>query len=200
MTPERAAELLAVPADAIPAEIERAFTRAARSAHPDLFVDDDDATRARRAAEFVSLAEARDLLVARARARAAAAATGYRPPDARPTIPPPPGPYLMGAWIGMLVLAAFLSIYAAPHPFTVAEPVARWLIFGTALVAFGRTGLRPLLVVAIVALLATVITTILLTTLGGLLALLAVLVPVLGLVQAGLAMEQRRLRAMTVEN
>lgn len=186
----------------MPAEIERAFTRAARSAHPDLFVEDDAATRAARAAEFARLAEARDLLVTNAKARVAAVSTGYRPPvpNALPTIPPPPGPYLMSAWIGLLVLAAFLSIYGAPLPFTIAEPLVRWAVLGAALVAFGRTGLRPLLVLTIVALLVTVVMTIILTTLGGLLALLAVLVPMLGLVQAGLAMERRRLRAMTVEN
>lgn len=199
MTPERAAQLLAVSLEATPAEIERAFARAARKAHPDLFAHETDAERTARATDFAQFAAARDVLVPRAKLLAAAASTGYRPPDPqRPTIAPPPGRYLMGAWIGLLLLAAFLSIYGAPHPFTVGEPLVRWAVFAAALVAFGRTGRRPLLLLALAALGVTIVMTVLFTSLGGLLALLAVLVPVLGLVQAGLAMERSRLR--TVDN
>lgn len=193
MTPERAAQILQVGVGAPPAEIEKAFARRARQTHPDLFAGESDAERAARAAAFADLTLARDTLVRRAAAiRAAAEAAGGF--VVREVGPPPPGRWLLGAWIGLLVLSAFLSIYGAPHPFTVAEPLARWVVLSAALVGFGLTGRRPLLVLAVVAIIATVVLTVVFTSLGGLLGLLGLLVPVLGLVQAGLALERRRAR------
>ncbi|WP_345480394.1 J domain-containing protein [Amnibacterium soli] len=58
-----AAALLGVPATATPAEVQRAYLRAARTTHPDLLPDSDEAGRRSAAEAFDRLTRARDVLL-----------------------------------------------------------------------------------------------------------------------------------------
>lgn len=198
MTPDRAAEVLGIGVDAAPVAIERAFATRARTTHPDVAGGSSDA--------FREVTAARDVLVAYARLGAAsdAAAAGsapgrYGPGDGGPspiryTIyrARPQGPWLLSAWVGILLVAAFLGIYGAPHPFTVVEALLRWAVLIGAAFAYARTGRGGWLALAVVAIVACLLMTVLFTSLGGLLSLLLLLPGMLGLSTAGIA--QRRLR------
>ena len=193
MTPERAAAVLGVPVDATPADVEHAFQRRARATHPDLApaeADGADASgaAAEPAAGFREATEARRVLL-----------------SARPGIVPPPtlivhdgprlqGPGLLAVWAGLLVVAAFLAIFRAPYPFTLAEPLVRWAVLILAAIAFARTGRRALLAVAVVAEVATVAMTVAVTTLGGLIALLITFPALLGAFTAGIVRQRWRAR------
>lgn len=200
MTPDRAAEVLGVGVEAAPAAIERAFQARARVTHPDVGGGSAEA--------FREASTARDVLVAYARLGEASDAVAgkrgayppgrYGPADGPPPIrftiyrARPQGPWLLAAWVGILVIAAFFGIYGAPHPFTVAEPLLRWAVLIGAAFAYGRTGRGALLTIAVIAVAATVVLTVLFTSFGGLLSLLLLLPGMLGLSTAGIA--QRRFR------
>lgn len=188
MTPERAAEVLGVAVDADPTAVEHAFQRRARATHPDLSSSgapsDAAGSSAADGAAFREAAEARRVLLV-----------------PRPAADPPPrlivrdgprlqGPGLLAVWAGLLVVAAFLSIFAAPYPFTIAEPLIRWAVLIASTMAFAATGRRPFMVLAIVAELATLAMTIAFTTFGGLVALLITLPALLGAFTAGIVRQR----------
>ena len=192
MTPERAAQVLGIATTASPAEISAAFAHQARLSHPD--VDSGDAGR------FRDVVEARTLLLSRAAEADAAAAAAARAAgetgDGRVYVtrhvdgPRIQGPWLIAGWVAILLVAAFLSIFRASYPLTVAEPLLRWALLIAAAVYFAQTARRPAMVVAILMIVATVAMTVLFATLGGLVGLLVMLPAILGLFTAGIARER----------
>jgi hypothetical protein len=204
MTPERAAELLGVSAEASPAEIERAFARRARETHPDRFVEDPDGGRAH-TREFAEIARARDVLATRARRRAAeeaerASAAGAGLSEGAVVVRRPLSVPLLTTWIVLLAVAAFLATYLAPHPLTVAEPLVRWTLLGAALVGFAVTGRRRLLTAIAVLTALTALMTILFAGLGGFLGLLLLIPCAYGLCLMGLARRPRLAQRLPVDN
>lgn len=196
MTPERAADVLGVALDAEPAVIEHAFQRRARATHPDLVSGSErpgeDAEHrgvpGEAGAAFREAAEARRVLLATRTTAAPAPRIVVRD---EPRIQ---GPGLLAAWAGLLVLAAFLAIFRAPYPLTIAEPLIRWAVLVGAAIAFAATGRRALMALAIVAEVASVAMTVAITTFGGLVALLITLPALLGAFTAGLARHRMRRR------
>lgn len=180
MDVEHAAAVLGVAAGATRSEIAAAFARRARRTHPD--VDGGDARA------FQETVEARDTLLR------VTSPAGRQPPPAsaspimRPRIQ---GPRLLAVWAGLLVIAAFLAIYAVDHPVHPVEAVVRWTLLGASAVAFGATGRRAFLVAALVLIAITVALTLVATSLGGLLALLLLVPAMYGLGLAGLARRRR---------
>lgn len=195
MTPERAAAVLGIGLDADRVAIERAYLRRARATHPDVA-----SGRPADGAAFHEVVEARSTLVHRLGERSTVGAQRTSTPasTSRPTVAPqtyapmPQGPVLLATWVGILLLAAFLSIYQVPHPLTIAEPLVRWAVLIGSMFGFARTGRRAFLVIAVVAIAATVVWMVIETTLGSLLGLLCIVPAFLGLANAGLA--SRRLR------
>lgn len=186
MTPERAAELLGVTVDASPTEVERAFHRRARLTHPDVSADEspEDA-----GAAFREAAAARDVLLRPHAPLRRVIDDAYS--DGRP-VPRVQGAGLIAVWAGLIVLAAFLSIFRSDYPLPIAEPLARWGILLIAAVAYAATGYRVFLVIAIVAEVASLVLTIRYASLGGLLGLLITLPALLGAFTGGLARERVR--------
>tara|TARA_R110000868_G_scaffold346385_1_gene607485 strand:- start:53782 stop:54351 length:570 start_codon:yes stop_codon:yes gene_type:complete len=174
MDRERAALLLGVAVDAGRAEVTAAFARRARTAHPD--VDGGDAET------FRLLVEARDRLLA-----AGPAPDGEMPLRVvvRENAPRPHGPLLLGAWVGILLVAAFLSVFRVEHPWAPGEPLLRWGLLIAAGWGFGVTGRRVLLVAMSLLFLASVVTTLILTTWGGLVGLLLAIPALYGLALSG---------------
>ena len=88
-----AAALLDVPEDATPAEVQRAYLRAARRTHPDVHPEADEVARRAAAEALDRLTLARDVLVAPGASPAAEPAPEWRsgpegdagPSPARPT-------------------------------------------------------------------------------------------------------------------
>jgi curved DNA-binding protein CbpA len=116
MSRAQAAELLGLAADAPPVEVQRAFLRAARHAHPDTLPEADDATRAAAAARFDALTRARAVLMEPAPPAPPAAAAGLgdgwapRPGDPDgPLYRPVQGRGLGGSLV-VLALLAFLMV------------------------------------------------------------------------------------------
>ena len=172
MTPDRAAEVLGVAVDASHEDVERAFLRKAREAHPD---------SGGSAAAFREATEARDTLL-----RVVPYVVIDRGGPGRQ------GPLLLAAWVAILLIAAFLSIYGVYHPFGLVEPLVRWAVLIGAALAYGMTGRRGWLVLAIVAIAATALLTILYTSFGGLIALLLVSPAMLGLGLSGISRARSR--------
>lgn len=172
MTPDRAAELLGVPFDATPADIERAFVRRARETHPDAGGS---------ASAFRETIEARDVLLR------LMPATMLRTDG-----PQRQGPLLLAAWVAILLIAAFLSIYGVAHPFGLVEPLVRWAVLIGAALAYGVTGRRVWLVIAVIAIAATVVLTITNVSFGGLIAPLLISPAMLGLSLSGISRARSR--------
>lgn len=141
--------------------------RLAREAHPD---------SGGSAEAFRDAVAARDLLL---RVHVAPVTQGYGPRRQ--------GPLLLAAWVSILLVAAFLSVYGATHPFGDLEPILRWAVLIGAALAYGLTGRRGWLVLAVVAIAATALMTILFTSFGGLIALLLVSPAMLGLSMSGIS-------------
>jgi hypothetical protein len=115
MSRAEAAELLGVAADAPPGEVQRAFLRAARHAHPDTLPEADEVTRAAAGARFDTLTRARAVLLEPlppAPPSAPATADGWAPrpwdPDG-PRYRPVQGRGLGGSLV-ILALLAFLMV------------------------------------------------------------------------------------------
>ena len=190
MDRDAAAGLLGVSANATRAEVMAAFARRARTAHPD--VEGGDAET------FRLLVEARDVLVAPRDAAASAAGvrgstagTAPRRVVVRENAPRPHGPLLVAAWVGILVVAAFLSVFRVEHPWAPWEPLLRWALLIAAGWGFVVTGRRGLLGVMSLLFLACVVTTLVVTTWGGLVGLLLAIPALYGLALSGEA--RRRL-------
>lgn len=198
MTPERAAEVLGVSVDAAPAEVERAFHRRARVTHPDVAegvppAADGDAD-ADAAAAFREVLQARDALLRTPRppdAPATVRVVAEVGRDGRP-IPRVQSVRLMTVWAGLLALAAFLAIFRAAQPLSLAEPLVRWGVLLVSAVAYAATGRRVFLVLATAAEVATLALTVLFASFGGLVGLLITLPALLGAFTGGLARERVR--------
>jgi hypothetical protein len=172
MTPERAAQVLGIDVDAGREAIEHAFLRKARETHPDAGGS---------AAAFREATEARDTLLR------------FDPePVVIRTGPQRQGPLLLSAWVAILLIAAFLSIYGVEHPFGLFEPLIRWGVLIGAALAYGVTGRRGWFILAVVAAAATALMTILFTSFGGLVALLLVSPAMLGLAMSGISRARSR--------
>jgi len=173
MTPDRAAQVLGIGVDASREVIEHAFLRRAREAHPDAGGS---------AEAFREATEARDTLLRLEPAPAVIIRGG----------PGRQGPLLLTAWVAILLIAAFLSIYGVEHPLGLAEPLIRWAVLIGSALAYAVTGRRGWFVVAVVAAVATALMTILFTSFGGLVALLLVSPAVLGLALSGISRARSR--------
>jgi hypothetical protein len=172
VTPDRAAQVLGIGVDASRDVIERAYLRRARETHPDAGGS---------ASAFREATEARDTLLR----------FDPRPFEYREG-PQRQGPLLLSAWVAILLIAAFLSIYGVAHPFGLVEPIIRWGVLIGAALAYGMTGRRGWLVLAIVAVVATAAMTILFASFGGLVALLLVSPAMLGLSLSGISRARSR--------
>jgi hypothetical protein len=189
MDVERAAEVLGVAPGASRREVSAAFARRARSTHPDVTGGDAEA--------FQEALDARDTLLLAAATDGRPTASAPRSASAASGMPAPrlQGPGMLAVWAGLIALAGFLAIYAVDHPLHPVEAVVRWTLLGASAVAFGATGRRGFLGVALALIAATVVFTLLETSLGGLLGLLLLVPAMYGLSLAGLARRRFRLRA-----
>ena len=188
MNPEDAAALLGVAPDASAADIENAYRRRARSTHPDRFVGASSARTEEAAREFIGVAEARTLLVSRL-----GTATPVRVP-VETSIPRPRSWLLLLTWVGVTLIAIFISIYGGAPSWSVWEPLLRYGVILAALVTFAITGRTPWLVVALIAITATAVIAMVATTFGALLGLFVLVAPVYGLVTIGRDVAVRRAR------
>lgn len=175
VTPDRAAAILGIAVDAQPDEVERAFVRRARETHPDAGGS---------ATAFREAVEARDTLLQYPFGQ-----------QLRTDGPQRQGPLLLAAWVAILLIAAFLSIYGVDHPFGLVEPFVRWAVLIGAALAYGLTGNRGWLVLAVVAIVATVVLTVLNASFGGLIALLLISPAMLGLALSGISRARSRRRS-----
>jgi hypothetical protein len=212
VSPERAAEVLGIDVESQPHVITSAFAARARRTHPDVEGGSADA--------FREAVQARNVLLRHDPTRGGFRASpqqgatvpdGYivfdegGTPDGRGgerdaagdfppwvIVPSAPSPALTAVGTGLLVVAAFLSIYDVPYPWTLAEPVARWVILIAAAVAFASTGRRGFLAVMLVAVAATLVINVAITTIGGLLGLFITMPAVAAINAAGYASRRRR--------
>jgi hypothetical protein len=197
MTPERAADLLGVADGATAVDIEHAFARRARATHPDVAPVIGDAADA--AAAFREAMEARDVLLARLRS-VTAPHDGVRPPvfvapySSEP-MRRPHGPALTAFWMLLVVIGASLSIYDAEAPLTIAEPIARWVLLGAALLGYSLTGRTPLLVAAVVLIVLSAVWMVVVTTIGTMLGMFITLPAAFGLLTSGVVRRKLQLRA-----
>jgi hypothetical protein len=198
VSPERAAEVLGIDVEASPHEVTDAFAARARRTHPDVEGGSADA--------FREAVEARNLLLARKNV-GATAPDGYivfdddQDPGRRDRadefpywviLPQAPSPALISVGGGLLLIAAFLSIYDVPYPWTIVEPIARWVVLIAAALAFAVTGRRGLLAVMLVLVAATLVVNVAITTIGGLLGLFITMPAIVAINAAGFAARRRR--------
>jgi DnaJ domain len=197
MSPEDAAALLGVGLDASAADIESAYRRRSRSTHPDRFVGASKTRSQQAAREFIGVAEARTVMMAR-RETAAVGETVFDEPamqfPVETSLPRPRSRLLLVTWAAVALVAIFISIYGGAPPWSLWEPALRYGLVFVALIAFAVTGRTPWLVIALVALAATAIITVTATTLGALLGLFLMVAPVYGLVTIGRDVAVRRAR------
>lgn len=210
MSPERAAEVLGVDVDAEPHIVTGAFAARARRTHPDVDGGSADA--------FREAVEARNVLLGRDRTRdgfrarqeaSAGAPDGYIVFDEDPDgdgsgiradefppwviVPLAPSPALIAVGTGLLLIAAFLSIYDVPYTWTIAEPIARWAILIAAAIAFASTGRRGYLLVMVVCVAVSLVVGVAITTIGGLLGLFVMMPGIVAINAAGFARRRRRI-------
>jgi preprotein translocase subunit Sec63 len=186
MTLEDAAATLGISPDATETEIQRAFTLGARASHPDRFTNSTPERAASAAEEFIRITAARDLLlreVKRAAASVGPAVFTFTTQVSSRRITWQE----LAAWLSVLVVAIFVSIFGANLPFTLAEPLVRFTVLTVGLVGFARTGRQLYFVLIVVCITVTAILTIAFTTFGALLGMLLLAVPTIGLVLAGRA-------------
>jgi len=211
MSPERAAEVLGVDVDAEPHIVTGAFAARARRTHPDVDGGSADAFREAVEARNTLLSGGRTSDGFRARQQAGAGAPdGYivfdedvdAPADGRGgdsaefppwvIVPLAPSPALIAVGTGLLLIGAFLSIYDVPYTWTIAEPIARWVVLIAAAIAFAATGRRGFLVVMLLAVAVTLVVNVAITTIGGLLGLFVTMPAIVAINAAGFARRRRR--------
>ncbi|MCY7412952.1 MAG: J domain-containing protein [Salinibacterium sp.] len=192
MTLEDAAAALGVALDATESDIQRAFKLRARDSHPDRFSGASPERAARAAEDFIRITAARDRLL-QARRSSTPATPGAREYTASPRYRRISWQGL-AAWLGIVVVAAFVSIVGAELPFTVAEPLVRFAALTVGLLGFALTGKQGYFVLIVLAILVTAVLAIAFTTLGALLGMFILSAPVIGLVLAGRARRASELR------
>lgn len=164
MTPDEAAALLGVRADASRAEIEFAYRRAARASHPDLAGESD---------AFVRVTEARDVLIDLPVADVITARQSRPAPKlSRP---------LLITWSALLLFAIIVSVVGSSFPLTPAEPIVRYGLLAVSAVGYAITGKRIFMTLTVIAIVATAVEVILFTTFGSLLGMLLLVAPLYGL-------------------
>jgi hypothetical protein len=197
VSPERAAEVLGIDVEALPHEVTNAFAARARRTHPDVEGGSAEA--------FREAVEARNVLLSRTKA-GTTVPDGYIVFDedqpGRPSqgdefpywviVPQAPSPALIAVGGGLLLIAAFLSIYDVPYPWSIAEPIARWVVLIAAALAFAITGRRGFLAVMLVLVAATLVVNVAITTIGGLLGLFITMPAIVAINAAGFAARRRR--------
>ena len=172
MTPDAAAALLGVAPDATHEQVESAYRARARESHPDRASGD--------AALFMRVTEARGVLLGQP-----VAAAPMPAPISRWSWP------LFWAWIGVIAVAVFVSIFRAPEPLGPVEPVVRYTLLGGSLIAYALTGLRQWFWIAVIAIVWTAGVTLVFTSLGPLVGLLLLVAPIYGLTLLGRATAAR---------
>lgn len=173
MTPDAAAAVLGVALDATHEQVESAYRARARESHPDRASGD--------AETFRRVTEARDVLLG----MPVNAPVTTVIPVARWSWP------LFWAWVGVIGVAVFLSIFRAPEPLGRVEPVVRFALLGGSLIAYALTGFRQWFWIAVVAMAWTAIVTVVFTSFGPLVGLLLLVAPFYGLTLLGRATAAR---------
>ena len=201
--------MLGIDVDAEPHIVTGAFAARARRTHPDVDGGSADAFREAVEARNVLLSADRSPEGVQARQQASAGAPdGYivfddedagvdgsgRSAEFPPwvIVPLAPSPALIAVGTGLLVIAAFLSIYDVPYTWTIAEPIARWVVLIAAAVAFASTGRRGFLAVMLIAVAVTLVINVAITTIGGLLGLFITMPAIVAINAAGFARRRRR--------
>lgn len=211
MSPERAAEVLGVDVAAEPHIVTAAFAARARRTHPDVDGGSAEAFREAVDARNVLLSGGRDGDRSRERREGSGAtpdgyivfdenvelddgSRGGGRPEFSPwvIVPTAPSPALIAVGTGLLAIAAFLSIYDVPYPWTIAEPIVRWAVLIASAIAFASTGRRGFLVVMLIAVVATLVINVAITTIGGLLGLFVTMPAIVAINAAGFARRRRR--------
>jgi hypothetical protein len=180
MTPEEAAALLRVRADAAAPEIERAFRARARAVHPDRLTNATPAQLADAAHRFARLSTAHELLLREVAERPIEAVLE---PDA--PVAPPTGRWLIIGWLAVLMVAGVISYYGGILPYSRADILLRLLPLAASATAFALSGRRGFLVLTVVFTVASAVLTLALASFGSLVALGLLLAPVLGLIAVG---------------
>ncbi len=198
MTSAEAALLLGVSAEALPAEIERAFKQRARTSHPDRFTGASVPESRAAAAEFIRVTEARNLLLRLAAERIGATRSPGTPRITEPLIytsdrTPRSVPRRNGAtiiWTSLLVAASVFCFIGG------ALPLSPWNLLllvplDVCAIAYARTTRQGALVGTLVfgAVNAAVVVTN--ASFGSLVALEILLAPVIALVVIGRSRRRR---------
>lgn len=180
MTPEEAAVLLRVRADAEVPEIERAFRARARALHPDRLAGAPPEKLADAARRFAEISTAHEVLLHEA---------AERPVEAvlEPDVPvrPPTGRWLIIGWLGVLLVAGAISYYGGVLPYSRADILFRLLPLAASATAFALTARRGYFVLTVVFTAVSAALTLAFASFGSLVALGLLLVPVLGLIAVG---------------
>jgi len=180
MTPEEAAALLRVRADASAPDIERAFRARARSMHPDRLTNATPAQLADAARGFASISTAHEVLLREAAERPVDAVLEPDEPRRLPT-----GRWLIISWLLVLLVAGVISYYGGVLPYSSTDILLRLLPLAASATAFALTGRRGFLVLTLIFTAASAVLTLALASFGSLVALGLLLVPVVGLIAVG---------------
>jgi len=180
MTPEEAAALLRVRADASAPDIERAFRARARTMHPDRLSGATPEQLAEAAHRFARISTAHQVLLREAADRPIEAVIE---PDVPATLPT--GRWLILSWLGVLLVAGAISYFGGILPYSRADILLRLLPLAASATAFALTGRRGFFVLTIVFTAASALLTLALASFGSLVALGLLLVPVVGLIAVG---------------
>jgi hypothetical protein len=207
MTPDEAAEVLGVAADADEPEIDHAYRRLARELHPDLAIGAGPSTVQASSERFVDATLAKDVLLRSAASRAGGegdrssrnggtdeGGTGHpttgtrvrivdeRVVDPAVSVRPvvPSSWWLFATWTLLLIVGAVFALSGLP----VWQPVDLWsrvVLLAAAAIATGLTGRRWLWKATLVLIGLNGIAVVLATTVGGLLGLGFMMVASFGL-------------------
>jgi hypothetical protein len=180
MTPEEAAALLRVRADAPARDIERAFRARARALHPDRLAGATPEQLADAAQRFAWISTAHQVLLREAADRPVEATIEPDVPAPLPT-----GRWLILCWLFVLLVAGAISYYGGALPYSRGDILFRLLPLAASATAFALTGRRGFFVLTILFTAVSALLTLVLASFGSLVALGLLLVPVVGLIVVG---------------